>query len=135
MKDIFLEMSARGATVIFSTHNMEEAEKMCNSICLINKGKVVVDGDLRTVKESYGRKSILVEGHGELAFLKDLDCVDRADTYENYAELRLRDGEEPGRLLQELVARPGLEVRKFEVVSPTLRNIFIDLVRGVDHER
>jgi len=135
MKDIFLEMNSRGATVIFSTHNMEEAEKMCNSICLINKGQVVVDGDLRTVKESYGRRSILVEGHGELAFVKELDYVERVDLYENYVELRLRDGEVPGRLLQDLVARPDLDLRKFEVVAPTLRNIFIDLVRGGDNER
>jgi ABC-2 type transport system ATP-binding protein len=132
MKDIVLERNQAGATVVFSTHNMEEAEKMCNSICLINRGRAVVDGELRKVKESFGRSSIVLAGHGELGFLKGLDYLDRVDLYENYAELRLKDGEAPGRLLQDAATR--LEVSKFEIVEPTLRQIFIDLVRGDNHE-
>ena len=132
MKDIVLERNQAGATVVFSTHNMEEAEKMCNSICLMNRGRAVVDGELRKVKESFGRSSIVLAGHGELGFLKELDYLDRVDLYENYAEMRLRDGVPPGRLLQDAAAR--LEVSKFEIVEPTLRQIFIDLVRGDNHE-
>ncbi len=132
MKDIVIERNQAGATVVFSTHNMEEAEKMCNSICLINRGRAVVDGELRKVKESFGRSSIVLAGHGELGFLKELDYLERVDLYENYAELRLRDGQAPGRLLQDAAAR--LEVSKFEIVEPTLRQIFIDLVRGDNHE-
>jgi ABC-2 type transport system ATP-binding protein len=132
MKDIVIERNQAGATVVFSTHNMEEAEKMCNSICLINRGRAVVDGELRKVKESFGHSSIVLAGHGELGFLKELDYLDRVDLYENYAELRLKDGVAPGRLLQDAAAR--LEVSKFEIVEPTLRQIFIDLVRGDNHE-
>jgi ABC-2 type transport system ATP-binding protein len=132
MKDIVMELNAAGTTVVFSTHNMEEAEKMCNSICLINRGRVVVDGELRKVKESYGRSSILVAGHGEMGFLKELDYLDRVDLYENYAELRLKDGAPSARLLADVSSR--LDVTKFEIVEPTLRQIFIDLVQGDNHE-
>jgi len=134
MKDIFLELHNRGTTVIFSTHNMEEAEKMCNSICLINKGRVVVEGDLHHVKESYGHSSILIDASGPLEFLKKLDYVAEAELYENYAEVRLQDGQASGRLLEDLVRQPGLTIRKFEQVAPTLRNIFIERVKGDSHE-
>jgi len=134
MKDIFLELHNRGTTVIFSTHNMEEAEKMCNSICLINKGRVVVAGDLHEVKESYGHSSILIDASGSLEFLKRLEYVEQAELYENYAEVRLQDGQPPGRLLEDIVRQPGLTIRKFEQVAPTLRNIFIERVKGDSHE-
>jgi len=134
MKDIFLELHNRGTTVIFSTHNMEEAEKMCNSICLINKGRVVVEGDLHHVKESYGHSSILIDASGPLEFLKKLEYVAEAELYENYAEVRLQDSQPSGRLLEDLVRQPGLTIRKFEQVAPTLRNIFIERVKGDSHE-
>ena len=94
LKDILLELGRKGTTILFSTHNMEEAEKLCHSICLINRGKVVVSGELRVVKESYGKNTILVEAKTGLHALKNLDYVERADLYENYAEIRLKSGEQ-----------------------------------------
>ncbi|MBP7866481.1 MAG: ATP-binding cassette domain-containing protein [Acidobacteria bacterium] len=132
LKDAVLEMNRNGTTVIFSTHNMEEAEKMCNAICLINHGKAVVSGPLGDIKRGYGKRSIIVEGTGELAKVRDLDYVEKIDLYENYAEVRLKAGESPQRLLKDLVG--VLDIRKFEVVEPTLRNIFIDLVSGGERE-
>jgi ABC-2 type transport system ATP-binding protein len=128
LKDTLLELSRKGATILFSTHNMEEAEKLCHSICLINKGRIVVSGELRVVKESYGQNTILVEAKTGLSALQHLDYVERADLYENYAEIRLKNGNSPSRLLCEIAGK--MDVRKFEIVEPTLRSIFVDLVKG-----
>ena len=129
LKDIILELNRNGTTVIFSTHNMEEAEKLCNTICLINKGKVVLEGNLNKIKESYGKNSIIISGDGELSFLKELDYVTSLDLYENYAEVKLKDGAKPGDLLDLLIEK-SVVIKKFEVVEPTLRNIFIEQVKG-----
>jgi ABC-2 type transport system ATP-binding protein len=128
LKDTLLDLSRKGTTILFSTHNMEEAEKLCNSICLINRGRVVVSGELRTVKESYGKNTIVVESKTDLGILKTLDYVERADMYENYAEIRLKNGSGPSRLLCDIAGK--MDIRKFEVVEPTLRSIFVDLVKG-----
>ncbi len=128
LKDAVLEMNRKGSTIVFSTHNMEEAEKLCNGICLINKGKVLVSGDLGEIRRGYGKRSLIVEGEGELADIKKYDYVEHVDLYENYAEVKMKPGEDPQQLLKELVAK--VKIRRFEIMEPTLRNIFIDLVGG-----
>ena len=128
MKDIVIERNQVGATVVFSTHNMEEAEKLCNGICLINKGKVLVSGDLGEIRRGYGKRSVVVEGEGELADIKKYDFIEHVDLYENYAEVKMKPGEDPQQMLKDLVAK--VKIRRFEIMEPTLRNIFIDLVGG-----
>ena len=69
VKDIMLEMRDQGSTIILSTHRMEQVEKMCDSICLINHGRSVLDGDLRAIKQSYGKNTVHVEFTGPDSFL------------------------------------------------------------------
>ena len=126
LKDILLEQRQRNVAIIFSTHQMEQVEKMCDDICLINKGKPVLSGSLRDVKNRYGRNTVRLEFEGDAAFLKSLPFVRRADVYQNYAEVEVADESSSRDLLKSLDDR--LELRKFEVVEPSLNAIFLEVV-------
>jgi ABC-2 type transport system ATP-binding protein len=126
LKDILLEMRQQNKAIIFSTHQMDQAEKLCDSICLINKGKVVVEGTIAEVKKRYGKNSVHLEYEGDGSFLKTLAYVRRADVYQNYAELELSDMKQTKELLASLDSK--ISLRKFEIVEPSLNSIFIDVV-------
>lgn len=127
-KDVLLELQRAGATIVFSTHQMDTAERLCKEIALIHRGRVVLAGPLSEVKERFGTNSVLLEFDGDGAFLKTVPGVQRVDEYGGYQEIRLAPGADPQVLLR--AAALSLRVRKFEVVSPTLHNIFIEQVGG-----
>jgi ABC-2 type transport system ATP-binding protein len=125
-KDTILELNRQGTTIVFSTHQMETAERLCKAIALINKGKLVLSGSLARVKEGFGKNSLLIEYDGDGAFLGALPGVARVDGYGSYSEIRLEAGADPQTILQSVAGR--LKVKKFEIVAPTLHNIFIEKV-------
>ncbi len=126
LKDILLAERAKGVAIIFSTHQMEQVEKLCDNIALINKGREVLGGSLADIKKTYGSNSVHLEYEGDGSFLKGLSYVKRADVYQNYAELELTDIAKSRELLSNLDDR--LALRKFEVVEPSLNSIFINVV-------
>ena len=125
-KDIFLELKQRNKAVIFSTHQMDQAEKLSDEICLINHGRVVLSGSVRDVKKRYGNNSVHLEFEGDGAFLRLLPGVKESIVYENSAELQLENDFNAQRLLPELVSK--LELRKFELREPSMQSIFIQTV-------
>jgi ABC-2 type transport system ATP-binding protein len=127
-KDIFLELKKEGRAIIFSTHQMEQAEKLSDSLCLINKGRVVLGGSVRDVKRRYGTNSLHVEFEGEGSFLNTLPGVSRAIIDTNSAELELSRDAKTQVILSAMVGR--LELRKFELMEPSLQSIFIQVVGG-----
>ena len=132
-KDILLELKREGKAIIFSTHQMEQAEKLSDSLCLINKGRVVLGGSVRDVKKRYGTNSLHLEFEGDGSFLNTLPGVSRSLIYPNSAELELTRDAKTQPILSELIGR--LEVRKFELVEPSLQSIFIQVVAGVPAPR
>jgi ABC-2 type transport system ATP-binding protein len=130
LKDILLEVRQKNTAIVFSTHQMEQVEKMCDNICLINKGKQVLSGELYDIKKQYGTNSIHLEYEGDGEFLKDYGFIRRADVYQNYAELELTDISRASELLASLNGK--LSLRKFEIVEPSLNSIFINVVGGPD---
>ncbi|MBF8297263.1 MAG: transporter protein [Bacteroidetes bacterium] len=126
LKDILMELRQQNVAIVFSTHQMEQVEKMCDNICLINKGKPVLSGSLRDVKKRYGTNSLRIEFEGDGEFLKKSPLVKRADVYQNYAELELVDIKKSRELLSKLDGK--LNLRKFEIVEPSLNSIFINVV-------
>jgi ABC-2 type transport system ATP-binding protein len=130
LKDILLELRQKNVAIVFSTHQMEQVEKMCDNICLINKGKPVLSGELHEIKKRYGTNSIHLEYEGDGEFLKSFDFIRRADVYQNYAELELTDISRSSELLASLNGK--LSLRKFEIVEPSLNSIFINVVGGPD---
>ncbi|MGD8375162.1 MAG: ATP-binding cassette domain-containing protein [Acidobacteriota bacterium] len=125
LKDILLELTRSGKTLIFSTHIMEQAEKLCESVCIIDRGRKVLDGALGAIKEHHGKNTVILSYDGSGAFLDDPD-VARKDDYGHYVEVALRDGADPQRLLRR--ALEATRVSRFEVVQPSLNDIFIQQV-------
>lgn len=125
-KDIFLELKQRNKAVIFSTHQMDQAEKLSDDICLINHGRVVLNGSVRDVKKRYGSNSVHLEYEGDGSFLRSLFGVKNAMMYENSAELQLEESFSAQNLLPQLISK--LELRKFELREPSLQSIFIQSV-------
>jgi ABC-2 type transport system ATP-binding protein len=125
-KDVMLERSREGATIIFSTHQMDTAERLCREIALIDRGRIVLGGSLASVKSRFGKNSVLVEYDGDGLSLQELPGVARVDDYGHYREIRLRNGADPQALLRALVDK--VTIRRFEIVEPTLHNIFIEQV-------
>jgi ABC-2 type transport system ATP-binding protein len=130
LKDVLLELKQKGKTILFSTHRMDQVERLCDSICLINRGKSVLDGDLKQIKGSYGRNHVQLEYEGGGAekddFLKDAALVASSNNYGNYVEVRLAQGADAQELLRRLALRS--KVSKFELVEPSLEEIFIQVV-------
>jgi ABC-2 type transport system ATP-binding protein len=125
-RGILEEISSGGTTLIFSTHVMESAEKLCNQIALIDKGRAVLAGSLASIKEKFGANTIQLEFDGDGSFLEQLPGVERMQRYERFVEVNLTDEHSPQQLLETAAGR--LQVRRFEVMEPTLHNIFIDQV-------
>ncbi len=126
MKDIFQELKQQGKAVIFSTHQMDSAEKLCDELCLINKGKIVLEGTVKEVKQKFGTNALHVEYDGKGAFISSLSQVKKATIYENYAEIILNDGVHSKEIISAISAE--LELRKFEFVEPSLNSIFLEVV-------
>jgi ABC-2 type transport system ATP-binding protein len=129
-KDIFLELKQSGKAIIYSTHQMDQAERLSDDLCLINRGRVVLSGNVHEVKKRYGKNSVHLEFDGDGTFLPTLPGVRRSDVYPNSAELELDNGVVPQVILSYLIGR--LDLRKFEVLEPSLNSIFIRLVGGED---
>jgi ABC-2 type transport system ATP-binding protein len=137
LKDVIVELARGGATVIFSTHQMDVAEKICDHVCIIARGHKVLDGGLADVKREHGGTHVAVAfedgGDAAAAVIGDRSLVAKADDYGPYAELALADGADPQALLLRLV-ESGARLRRFERIEPSLHRIFLDKV-GADHEQ
>ena len=132
LRESILELSRSGKTVLFSTHIMEQAEKLCNRIFLINGGRQVVYGTLNEIKESHGSKSVAIEFDGDGGIISDLRGVETANMYQRWAEIKLAEGTGPDAILEQLVGK--ISIKRFEVMAPSLHNIFVNLVGGNEKE-
>jgi ABC-2 type transport system ATP-binding protein len=126
MKDIFAELKQQGKAIIFSTHQMESAEKLCDELCLINRGKIVLEGTVKEAKQRFGSNSLHLEFDGDGKFLSTLPFVSNATVYENYAEVTLKGNVSSNEILSAVM--PNVELRKFEFVEPSLNSIFLEVV-------
>ncbi len=128
VRRLLRELAAEGKAILLSTHQMGEAEKLCDEIVLVHDGKVVRSGPLAEVKASGGRDAIHVEFEGDAAFLGDLPGVASARVDTNRAELRLEAGIDAQEILSAAVGR--LRILRFEVVAPSLEEVFLEAVGG-----
>ena len=129
LKEIVLELKRSGKTIIFSTHQMEVAEKICDDICLLNRSEKVFEGSLREIKRSFGRNSVAVRCEGGDGVLDDPTLVSKVVRHADEAQALLAQGADAQVLLQRLIAS-GATIGKFEMIEPSLNDIFITKVTG-----
>jgi ABC-2 type transport system ATP-binding protein len=129
LKDTIVQLSRTGTTIIFSTHQMDVAERICDHVCIIARGHKVLDGPLAEVKRVHGGTHVAVafedSADGATAMRSISDLVDVADDSGVFAELRLREGTDPQLVLERLL-RQGVRLRRFERIEPSLHRIFLD---------
>jgi ABC-2 type transport system ATP-binding protein len=127
MKNVLLDLKRAGKTILFSTHVMEQAEKLCDHLCMISRGQKVLDGRLSEVKAQFGRNAVQIEIDGDGSFIKSIPGVASVTEFTNYLELRLANGGNPSGILRAIVEK--VSVRRFEVVEPSLYDIFIEVAK------
>lgn len=123
LKDAILELRAGGTTVIFSTHDMAVAERMCDYIFMIFKGRKVLDGTLAAIQDRYGTDTIRVRIDGDPVILRQIPEVERVNDFGKLQEVRTRNGCDTQRILAAIMAQA--RVRHFELARPSLHDIFI----------
>lgn len=126
LKNVLVELKNAGKTILFSTHRMDQVERLCDSICLVNRGQSVLQGDLKQIKSGYGKSNVQLEYEGAAPFLERKDLVQSYNDYGNYVELRLSPGADSQEILR--LASQSARVNRFELVEPSLEAIFIDVV-------
>ncbi len=122
-----LELKDQGKAIVFSTHRMDQVEKLCDTICLIDNGRAVLAGKVREIKAGYERNRIIVEFEGSAEFLKS-DQILEAENYSGHAAIRLKEHGDAQKLLREATAIA--KIYRFELVEPSLEEIFIQTVGG-----
>ena len=129
LRQAVLNLRQEGATVIFSTHDMAVAEKMCDALFMIYKGKKVLDGTLESIQDAYGEDTLRVRLGGDGGSLDGLPGVEHVADFGRYRELRLNRGADSQQVLSALIERG--EVRHFELARPSLHDIFVRIA-GAD---
>jgi len=124
-KTMVLERQREGATLLFSTHMIEDAERLCERVCMIAGAQKVLDGRVADVKAAAGRNEIAISFEGSSSFLDAPGLVERVADHGRYVEVRLVEGADPQELLRRAV-ESNVRLSRFELVSPSLREIFIE---------
>lgn len=127
LKNIILEMKSNGTSLILSTHVMAQAEELCDEICMINKGKLVLNGNISHIKSSYGKNTVVIEFSGENNFLNELEDIDILSKTNNRAEFKINEKSSNNRRLIEQINN-AVDLHKFELALPSLHEIFIEVV-------
>jgi ABC-2 type transport system ATP-binding protein len=129
LKEAFLEMHRRGKTIIFSTHQLEQVEELCEDIVIINKGQSVVQGSVRDIKRQHGRNVVRLklDNDPEVTWLDTLAGVQAIRRRQDYVEMQIQADLNPNRIVEAALQHGGL-ISRFELVEPSLTDIFIEYV-------
>lgn len=128
LKEIVQGLRQDNKTIIFSTHLMQQAEELCDEICLINHGRKILGGTLSAVKRDFGWRYVAIAGENFEAALEQNPLVARTVRRRDHTEVTLADGHDPQDLLQQLI-NSGARLTRFELVAPSLNEIFIESVK------
>jgi ABC-2 type transport system ATP-binding protein len=132
LKEAFLELHRRGKTIIFSTHQLEQVEELCEDILLINKGRAVLQGSLREIRRQYGRHVVRLklDNDPQAPYLDELAGVQVTKRRPDYIEMHLQADRSPNVIVQAALEHNGI-ISRFELVEPSLTEIFIEQVGAI----
>jgi len=131
LKEAVIDLKDQGTSIVFSSHQMDHVEEMCEHLCILQKGKPVVKGELNEIKRFFGKKNLIVHADVPLEFLKDYPGVIRFRKVMQGCHLQIENEAVSQQILTELQGR-GF-IRKFELEEPSLNDIFIEKV-GASYE-
>lgn len=129
LKDVVLELKEEGKTIILSTHVMHQVEQLCDDICLINKGRAVLKGNVRDIKNSFGRDTLLLEFEGDDSFLNELEGMKVVNKTSSRSEIHIENDDiDTTSLINDINSK--VKLYKFELVEPSIHHIFVNTVKG-----
>ncbi len=132
LREIILEMKQKGKIIIFSTHLMDFAEKMCDHIVMIDHGKIILKGALNEVKSKYAQKNVSLTYEGDISFLNGNPIVDKIANYGNTTGIKLKEPNQTQQLLRLLLDK-DVTIKKFDANDISLQEIFIELAGHEDN--
>ncbi len=132
LRDAIVALSREGKTVLFSTHIMEQAERICHRIFLMDHGAQVMYGSLDEIKNSQGDHAVVVEFDGDGNVFDEIDGIKSISRFPRYVELYPADSTPPDRILVALAGK--ISIRRYEVMAPSLHSIFVRAVGGASRE-
>jgi len=127
MREMILELKKQGKVILFSTHIMDFAEKMCDHIAIIDKGKIKLNDSMANIKAKYSQKNISLAYDGDWGFLKTHPMVEKISDYGNTVGIKIKDVRDTQNLLKLLIDN-NIEIQRFDANDISLQEIFIDLV-------
>lgn len=134
IKDEIFNLAKNGATVIFSTHRMEQVEEICNHIVLVNKGNKILDGTIKQVKQDFKENLFSIGTNQQLESSNGITPFEVVGKKNNAHVVRIREGKNPNDVLQYLL-NEGASIHSFNEILPSLNDIFIKLVEGTPAAR
>ncbi|OGU54195.1 MAG: hypothetical protein A2V66_11655 [Ignavibacteria bacterium RBG_13_36_8] len=126
LKEIILEMRLKGKVIIFSTHLMDFAERMCDHIAMIDRGKIILKGALKDIKAKHAQRNISLVHEGDISFLRNHPIIEKIEDFGNTTGIRVKDRAQTQQLLKLLLDR-NITIKKFDANDISLHEIFIEL--------
>lgn len=131
LKDIILEMKQKGKVIIFSTHLMDFAEKMCDYIAMIDHGKIILKGSLNEIKSKFAKRNVSLNYEGDISFLQNNPIIEKIENFGNSTGIRLKESSQTQEFLKMLVEK-NVIVKKFDANDISLHEIFLELAGNED---
>ncbi len=131
LKEIILEKKNEGKVIIFSTHLMDFAEKMCDHVAMINKGNIILNGSLSDIKGKYSQRNVSINYEGDISFLNNNPIVEKISDFGNTTGIKVKESSQIQELLKLLVDN-NITIKKFDANDITLHEIFVDLAGKED---
>lgn len=125
LQDTLVDLKKKGRAILFSTHRMDQVEKLCDAICLVNRGEGVLSGGMREVKSRYERNHVVIDFEGDNAFLTHPAIAEYKD-YSGHVEIKLKPHADAQGLLHAAAGKAA--IYRFELIEPSLEEIFIKTV-------
>ncbi len=133
LKEIIIDFKQREKVIIFSTHLMDFAEKMCDHLAMIDKGKIILNGALNDIKANYGQKNVSINYSGDISFLKNIPFVEKIEDFGNTTGIRIKEATQTQELLKLLIDN-GIQIKRFDANEISLQEIFVELAGKEDQD-